>query len=157
MQYLAWLYVSARCNSLWLCTYYGYDAETAISAVQHSKHPPKNKQTCVLSVHMCRVGQDHIYTVRIRYCWQGIHLIYGHIQRYICGVSANPTHAYSTICAGWSLARRAADGPVPQVFCTQRFGCTSVAWIWIAWFVVVDALGGLWWCKTCRKKVSKVA
>jgi hypothetical protein len=29
---------------------------------------------------ICRVGQNHIYTVYIRYFWQGNHQIYGHIR-----------------------------------------------------------------------------
>jgi len=29
---------------------------------------------------MCRFGQIHVYTVSIRFFWQGIHQIYGHIQ-----------------------------------------------------------------------------
>jgi len=40
---------------------------------------------------MCRVGQNHIYTVYIRYFWQGNHQIYGHIQC-IYTVLANPMH-----------------------------------------------------------------
>jgi hypothetical protein len=43
--------------------------------------------------HMLRVGQNHIYTVYIRYFWQGIHQRYGHI-RGIYTVLANPTHAW---------------------------------------------------------------
>jgi hypothetical protein len=38
---------------------------------------------------MSRVGQNHIYTVFIRYFWQGNHQIYGHI-RCIYTVLANP-------------------------------------------------------------------
>ena len=38
-----------------------------------------------------RVGQNHIYTVCIRYFWQGFHHIYGHI-RCIYTVLANPTN-----------------------------------------------------------------
>jgi len=41
-------------------------------------------------VHMHRVGQNHIYTVCIRYFWQGNHWIYGHM-RCIFTVLANPT------------------------------------------------------------------
>jgi hypothetical protein len=37
-----------------------------------------------------RVGQNHIYTVYIRYFWQGNHQIYGYI-RCIYTVLANPT------------------------------------------------------------------
>jgi len=37
-----------------------------------------------------RVDQNHIYTEYIRYFWQGIHQIYGHI-RCIYTVLANPT------------------------------------------------------------------
>ena len=39
----------------------------------------------------CRVGQDHICTVYIRYLWQGNHQIYGHI-RCINTVLTNPTN-----------------------------------------------------------------
>jgi len=38
-----------------------------------------------------RVGQNHIYTVHIRYFWQGNHQIYGHI-RCIYTVLANPNY-----------------------------------------------------------------
>ena len=38
---------------------------------------------------MFRVGQNHTYTVCIRYIWQGNHHIYGHI-RCIYTVLANP-------------------------------------------------------------------
>ena len=38
-----------------------------------------------------RVGQNHIYTVFIRYFWQGIHQKYGHVQwKYT--VLANPSY-----------------------------------------------------------------
>jgi len=43
---------------------------------------------------MCRVGQKHIYTVYIRYFWQGNHQIYGHI-RCAYTVLANPIHVPS--------------------------------------------------------------
>jgi len=43
---------------------------------------------------MCRVGQNHIYTVYIRYFWQGNYEIYGHI-RCIYTVLANPMHVYA--------------------------------------------------------------
>jgi hypothetical protein len=46
--------------------------------------------------HMCRVGQNHIYTVYIRYFWQGNHQIYGHI-RCIYTVLANTTHVTSCL------------------------------------------------------------
>ena len=42
-------------------------------------------------VHMCRVGQNHKYTVYKRYFWQGNHQIYVHL-RCIYTVLANPTH-----------------------------------------------------------------
>jgi len=41
--------------------------------------------------HIDRDGQDHVYTVYIRYVWQGKYKIYGHI-RCIYTVLANPTH-----------------------------------------------------------------
>jgi len=40
---------------------------------------------------MCRVGQNHIYTVHIRYFWPGNYHIYGHI-RCIYTVLADPIH-----------------------------------------------------------------
>ena len=40
---------------------------------------------------MCRVDQNHIYTVYIQYFWQGNHQIYGHIWC-IYTVVANPTY-----------------------------------------------------------------
>jgi hypothetical protein len=43
--------------------------------------------TCTIT----RVGQNHIYTVCIRYFWQGNHQIYGHI-RCLYTVLANPNH-----------------------------------------------------------------
>jgi succinate dehydrogenase flavin-adding protein (antitoxin of CptAB toxin-antitoxin module) len=43
---------------------------------------------------ICRVGQNHIYTVYIRCFWQKNHQIYGHI-RCIYTVLANPTHLRS--------------------------------------------------------------
>jgi hypothetical protein len=50
------------------------------------------------NVLMCRVGQNHIYTVYIRYFWQANRQIYGHI-RSICTVLANPMY----YCPGQSL------------------------------------------------------
>ena len=44
---------------------------------------------------MCRVGQNHIYTVYIRYFWQGNYEIYGHI-RCIYTVLANPNYVART-------------------------------------------------------------
>jgi len=45
--------------------------------------------------HIAKVGQDHMYTVYIRYFWQGNHRIYNHI-RCIFTALANPT--YSSYC-----------------------------------------------------------
>jgi hypothetical protein len=47
--------------------------------------------------HIRRVGQNHIYTVYIRYFWQGNYQIYGHI-RCMYTVLANPTHTFCTCC-----------------------------------------------------------
>ena len=41
----------------------------------------------------CRVGQNHIYTVYIRYFWQGNRQIYGYIQC-ICTVLANLSYLF---------------------------------------------------------------
>jgi len=54
--------------------------------------------TCVNKGHgskICRVGQNHIYTVYIRYFWQENHQIYGHI-RCIHTVLANPKNKVTT-------------------------------------------------------------
>jgi len=49
--------------------------------------------------HMRRVGQYRVYTVHIRYSWQGNHHMYGHI-RCTYTVLASPTHARRcTLCA----------------------------------------------------------
>jgi hypothetical protein len=47
---------------------------------------------------MCRVGQNHIYTVYIRYFGQGNHQIYGHI-RCVYTVLANPSNVSSDSCS----------------------------------------------------------
>ena len=47
-------------------------------------------------MYIYRVGQNHIYTVYIRYSWQGNHQIYGHI-RCIYTVLADPTNL---LCVG---------------------------------------------------------
>ena len=56
---------------------------------------PKCFHLPLAGIIMCRVGQNHIYTVYIRYIWQGNHQIYGHI-RCIYTVLANPN--YVTFC-----------------------------------------------------------
>ena len=47
----------------------------------------------VCTPYICRVGQNHIYTVCIRYLWQGNHQIYGHKQC-IYTVLANPIYMW---------------------------------------------------------------
>jgi len=54
---------------------------------EHSLGRPWQADLCVID----RVGQNHIYTVYIRYFWQGNHQIYGHI-RCIYTVLANPSY-----------------------------------------------------------------
>jgi len=48
----------------------------------------------VLCTYISRVGQNHIYTVCIRYFWQENHRIYDHI-RCIYTVLANPIYKYT--------------------------------------------------------------
>jgi len=48
----------------------------------------------LLAHRICRVGQNHIYTVYIRCFWQRNHQKYGHI-RCIYTVLANPTYMYA--------------------------------------------------------------
>jgi len=54
--------------------------------------------------HTSRVGQNHIYTVYIRYFWQRNHQIYGHL-RCIYTVLANPTYFLSVKQQSDTLAR----------------------------------------------------
>ena len=49
---------------------------------------------------MCRVGQNHIYTVHTRFFWQGNHQIYGQI-RCIYTILANPTDVASSVNQGF--------------------------------------------------------
>jgi len=56
--------------------------------------PRECENVCVRIVtvlYICRVGQSHIYTVYIRYFWQGNHQKYGYI-RCIYTVLANPIY-----------------------------------------------------------------
>ena len=61
------------------------------------RHVPVKEVRCTCAreykygVQICRAGQNHIYTVCIRYFWQGNHQIYGHI-RCIYTVLASPTN-----------------------------------------------------------------
>ena len=48
----------------------------------------------VMALLVSRVGQNHKYTVHVRYFWQGNHQIYGHIQC-IYTVLATPTHIHT--------------------------------------------------------------
>jgi hypothetical protein len=50
---------------------------------------------------MPRVGQNHIYTVYIRYFWQGNHQMYGRI-RCIYTVLANPAHSLKQITTNYN-------------------------------------------------------
>jgi len=50
---------------------------------------------CALCV-MCRVGQNHIYTVYIRYFWLGNHQIYG-VYIHVYTVLANPSYVYTSV------------------------------------------------------------
>ena len=88
---------------------------------------------------MPRVGQNQIYTVNIRYFWQGNHQIYGHIQC-IYTVLANPNHAKSrdrklyaqhtaTTCwRGW-LHFPSRSSPLPRHRCKHTAAGTGKHWI----------------------------
>ena len=54
-------------------------------------HSSGQPYLCVISLSNCRVGQNHVYSVYIRYFWQGNYQTYGHIQC-IYTVLANPKH-----------------------------------------------------------------
>ena len=60
-----------------------------------------NTHACLklLSI-VCRVGQDHIYMVYIRYFWQGNHQIYGHVWC-IYTVLANPDLFVYDVSPAW--------------------------------------------------------
>ena len=53
-----------------------------VSLYTHAQNPEHKAadRLDVPSLGICRVGQDHKYTVHIRYFWQGNHQIYGHIR-----------------------------------------------------------------------------
>jgi hypothetical protein len=70
---------------------------------------------CMSHAHCCmsRVGQNHIYTVYIRYFWQGNHQIYGHI-RCIYTVLANPMHVPYTSSATLPSLFTAASASDPK-------------------------------------------
>ena len=48
-----------------------------------------------LHTHICRVGQNHIYTVYIRYFWQGNHQIYGHMSYTVCIYGSGQPYTYA--------------------------------------------------------------
>ena len=70
----------------WCCTL-GCAAYSGCAGIGAWAHENKAKEWMSVK---CRVGQNHIYTVYIRYFWQGNHQIYGHI-RCIYTVLANPS------------------------------------------------------------------
>jgi hypothetical protein len=53
----------------------------------------------ICTCNMCRVGQNHKYTVCIRYFWQGNHHIYT-VIRFIYTVVANPSYVLCTTHVG---------------------------------------------------------
>jgi hypothetical protein len=55
-------------------------------ANEPSQAPARHKKT-----HRSRVGQNHIYTVYIRYFWKGKYEIYGHIRSYGVYIQFWPT------------------------------------------------------------------
>jgi len=70
---------------------------------------------CLWRSCITRVGQNHIYTVYIRYFWQGNHQMYGYI-RCIYTVLANPMH------------HTYPHPHVPQFRACDKFDCFVVAW-----------------------------
>jgi hypothetical protein len=75
---------------------------------------------------MTRVGQNHMYSVNIRYFWQGNHQIYGHI-RCIYTVLANPTNDPCTHAAHvrhhlfcWLAAPAPSGIPTVYITCTKH-------------------------------------
>ena len=65
----------------------GNDLKTAIRPLRGGAPIKGTTELCQI----CRVGQNHMYTVYIRYFLQGNHQIYGHIWC-IYTVLANPTN-----------------------------------------------------------------
>jgi len=97
----------------------------------HSQFRPYIRRICIYTVgqNPCtvirRVGQNHIYTVYIRYFWQGNHQIYGHI-RCISTVLANPSHMYTGMVGNFHIRIRQIrhfcmyDSGQPYVCCVLR-------------------------------------
>jgi len=74
--------------------FFYYHPSTQAKAGRHgswSEHLVNDETPLHCLLLTSRVGQNHIYTVYIRYFWQENHQIYGHIRR-IYTVLANPTH-----------------------------------------------------------------
>jgi hypothetical protein len=77
-----------------------------------------------------RVGQNHTFTVYVRYFLQGFHLIYCHIRR-IYTILANPTHT--------CMHSRTQPLLLSPLTCTSRcMALTStppkVLWCWPCWY-----------------------
>jgi hypothetical protein len=61
------------------------DKDEIVTAVEHWSCVGLARTIYIYGVYtvflvMCRVGQNHIYTVYIRYFWQENHQIYGHVR-----------------------------------------------------------------------------
>ena len=72
---------------------------TVMEKTAASLCPSKPRSVSTQRLFMCRVGQNHMYTVYIRYFWQENHQMYGHI-RCICTVLANPILCAKRLDAG---------------------------------------------------------
>jgi len=68
-----------------------FSANWALNGREHHKREMGCNAHVVVAT--CRVGQNHIYTVYIRYFWQGNRQIYGYIQC-ICTVLANLSYLF---------------------------------------------------------------
>jgi hypothetical protein len=80
-----------------VCVYvcvYVYVCVRERERVERDGLPPRaNQFLCHIYPYMSRVGQNHIYTVYIRYIWLGNYQIYGVYIR-IYTVLANPIHVH---------------------------------------------------------------
>jgi hypothetical protein len=73
------------------------------------------QRTTPIRAHMQGWPEPHIYTVYIRYFWQGNHQTYGHI-RCIYTVLANPTHmTYDSTCDTFNIDMQRARAVVNEL------------------------------------------
>jgi hypothetical protein len=86
------------------------------------------------TMYIYRVGQNHIYTVFIRYFWQGNHQIYGHI-RCIYTVLANPIYIYTVYIRCFWQGNH-------QIYCKYTVIYGAYIRLWPSYYACLR----LYWC-----------